>query len=60
MPEETTHRKNKLVEQAKATTPAKIDVKLRILNVVIILDRSKGLAEKQTVPKKLFRVLKNN
>lgn len=38
MLEETAHRKNKLVEPAKVTSPAKIDVRLRILILVVMLD----------------------
>lgn len=38
MLEETTHRKNMLVEPAKATSRAKIDVRLRILILVVMLN----------------------
>ena len=38
MLEKNTHRRNKLIEPTKATSPTKINVRLRILIISVMLD----------------------
>ena len=53
MLEETTHCENKLVEPAKATSPAKIDVGLRIL-IVVMLDKGGNLLRTGPCQRSIF------